>query len=103
MLAICKGSFVKMKLTLVIATFALVAFCSATEKLNSKEEIKDEPIFVKTLRNLHRGPPELPVTKRANIVTEWIEQKLDHFNEEDTRTWQMVSRKDYIPNDDITN
>jgi len=42
-------------------------------------------------KRLHEEPP-LPTTQnRADEVqTLWIEQKLDHFNESETRTWQMV-------------
>nr|XP_016940142.1 putative serine protease K12H4.7 [Drosophila suzukii] len=41
-------------------------------------------------KRLHEEPP-LPTTQnRADEVqTLWIEQKLDHFNESETRTWQM--------------
>ncbi|XP_032597694.1 putative serine protease K12H4.7 [Drosophila grimshawi] len=47
-------------------------------------------IFQRTFKQLH-GEPPLPANQnRADVVqTLWIEQKLDHFDESETRTWQM--------------
>eukprot|EP00099_Drosophila_melanogaster_P013078 NP_001287406.1 uncharacterized protein Dmel_CG3734, isoform B [Drosophila melanogaster] len=47
-------------------------------------------IFERTFKRIHEEPP-LPTTQnRADVVqTLWIEQKLDHFDPEETRTWQM--------------
>jgi len=42
--------------------------------------------------------PELPTPKSsAAVATRWIEQKLDHFDEKETRTWQMR----YMANDEF--
>lgn len=48
-------------------------------------------IFERTFKRIHEEPP-LPTTQnRADVVqTLWIEQKLDHFDPAETRTWQMV-------------
>ncbi|XP_037728852.1 putative serine protease K12H4.7 [Drosophila subpulchrella] len=41
-------------------------------------------------KRLHEEPPIQTTQNRADEVqTLWIEQKLDHFNESETRTWQM--------------
>lgn len=48
-------------------------------------------IFQRTFQQLHEEPPMLTAQSRADAVqTLWIEQKLDHFDETETRTWQMV-------------
>lgn len=48
-------------------------------------------IFQRTFKKLHEEPPLLTSQSRADEVqTLWIEQKLDHFDEAETRTWQMV-------------
>lgn len=48
-------------------------------------------IFQRTFQKLHEEPPLLTSQSRADEVqTLWIEQKLDHFDEGETRTWQMV-------------
>ncbi|XP_064550582.1 putative serine protease K12H4.7 [Drosophila montana] len=47
-------------------------------------------IFQRTFNQLHGEPPVPANQNRADEVqTLWIEQKLDHFNESETRTWQM--------------
>lgn len=49
-------------------------------------------IFQRTFQQLHEEPPMLTAQSRADVVqTLWIEQKLDHFDETETRTWQMVN------------
>lgn len=69
--------------TLLAAAFALMSAVTAT---------KDESIFERTFRQLHQEPPppEPATRNRANIQHLGIEQKLDNFNETETRTWQMV-------------
>lgn len=48
-------------------------------------------VFQQTFRQLHQEPPLPANQNRADVVqTLWIEQKLDHFNDADTRNWQMV-------------
>lgn len=39
--------------------------------------------------NLHREPFYTSVKRSSRVETKWIEQKLDNFNPNDTRTWQM--------------
>ncbi|XP_030556353.1 putative serine protease K12H4.7 [Drosophila novamexicana] len=47
-------------------------------------------IFQRTFNKLHGEPPVPANQNRADEVqTLWIEQKLDHFDESETRTWQM--------------
>ncbi|XP_067630738.1 putative serine protease K12H4.7 [Eurosta solidaginis] len=62
-------------------------FISAT-KANST-------LFVRSLDYLHREPPFGEATNRYVKDDMWIEQKLDHFNESNTETWQMR----YLMND----
>lgn len=63
-------------------------------KLN---EVHAENVFTTAFTNLHKdpGPQE---TTRAHIETNWIEQKLDHFDEKENRTWQMVRVKKKLIN-----
>ncbi|XP_023166088.2 putative serine protease K12H4.7 [Drosophila hydei] len=50
----------------------------------------NESIFGHTFKQLHSQPPVSANQNRADEVqTLWIEQKLDHFNIAETRTWQM--------------
>lgn len=69
--------------TVLAVVFALISVVTAT---------KDETIFERTFRQLHQEPPppEPATQNRANIEYLEIEQKLDNFNETETRTWQMV-------------
>ncbi|XP_020814042.1 putative serine protease K12H4.7 [Drosophila serrata] len=47
-------------------------------------------IFERTFKRLHEEPEQPATQNRADIVqTLWIEQKLDHFDASETRTWQM--------------
>ena len=69
------------KVVAILAVFALA---------NTQEETKNVPAFVKSLKNLYRGPPKMEVNKRANVETKWITQKLDHFDETNQNTWEMV-------------
>ena len=57
-------------------------------------QIKGDTVFFKALRNLHKDPGPHGFT-RANVETKWIEQKLDHFDMKENRTWQMVRIMDY--------
>ncbi|XP_030239775.1 putative serine protease K12H4.7 [Drosophila navojoa] len=47
-------------------------------------------IFERTFKKLHREPFD-PINQNRDdtVQTLWIEQKLDHFDESETRTWQM--------------
>lgn len=69
----------------VAAALAVLALVSAVE------ESKNEPAFVHTLKKLQRGPPTSMVASRA-VTTEWITQKLDHFDATNEKTWQMVRK-----------
>ncbi|XP_017085009.2 putative serine protease K12H4.7 [Drosophila eugracilis] len=47
-------------------------------------------IFERTFKRIHEEPPLPSNQNRADVVqTLWIEQKLDHFDSAETRTWQM--------------
>ncbi|XP_065355032.1 putative serine protease K12H4.7 [Calliphora vicina] len=75
-----------MKFTLtVVAIFAILALAKTQEQQLTKKV----PAFVKSLKKLQRGPPEIEVNSRAAVEIKWIEQKLDHFDEANEKTWQM--------------
>ncbi|XP_046804332.1 putative serine protease K12H4.7 isoform X2 [Lucilia cuprina] len=79
------------KLALIVAALlAVLAFANA----NEDEEV---PAFVKIFNELHKDPAPQQVNTRANVKTLWIEQKLDHFDANETRTWQMR----YMSNDEF--
>lgn len=68
---------------ILLAILAISALTRAADK-------EEGEAFVNIFNRLHKDPgPE--VKARANVVTDYIEQKLDHFDESETRTWQMVS------------
>lgn len=46
--------------------------------------------FRTIFEKLHEGPPPPLVQYRNNIHMKYIEQKLDHFDESEKRTWRMV-------------
>ncbi|KAL7728435.1 hypothetical protein ACLKA6_005194 [Drosophila palustris] len=46
------------------------------------------PASIKTMQDLHRGPPRQPSRKRTNVETRWITQKLDNFDEGNDATWE---------------
>ncbi|XP_058985392.1 putative serine protease K12H4.7 [Musca domestica] len=73
-----------MKLTLVV-----VGLLAAATLVKAVEDVKDVPTFVRTLENLYRGPPVDSHIESRAVQTEWITQKLDHFDEAEERTWQM--------------
>ncbi|XP_064550580.1 putative serine protease K12H4.7 [Drosophila montana] len=57
------------------------------------------PAFVQTLRELYRGPPPGQVgTKRSNVETRWILQKLDNFNDSNEEVWydRVLINEDYF-------
>ena len=68
----------------------VVAILAVLALANGQEETKNVPAFVKSLKKLYRGPPEEQLTRRANVETKWITQKLDHFDDTNQKTWQMV-------------
>uniref|UniRef100_A0A1L8EGF3 Putative serine protease n=1 Tax=Haematobia irritans TaxID=7368 RepID=A0A1L8EGF3_HAEIR len=77
---------------LAITLVALIAF-GAMVKAIEDQEIK---AFQNIFNRLHKEPgPEIKA--RANVVTLTIEQKLDHFDENETRTWNMR----YMANDEF--
>lgn len=47
--------------------------------------------FRKIFQKLHEEPPPPVPVFRNNINMNYIEQKLDHFDPNEKRTWQMVS------------
>ena len=49
--------------------------------------------FVDSWKKLYKAPPSPMVKSRSIVKTEWITQKLDHFDAAETRTFQMVSDK----------
>ena len=77
------------KLALILTGLIAVtaSFAAANDKLETSA-------FLKIFNELHQDPlaTQSPV-KRANVQTLWIEQKLDHFDENETRTWKMVGKR----------
>ncbi|XP_058985393.1 putative serine protease K12H4.7 [Musca domestica] len=85
-----------MKVTLWLVGVLALAGLARGYYLKQAEGVTENiPIFIKTLKELHRGPPKLAVP-RANVKTEWITQKLDPFDSKEERTWQMR----YMVNDE---
>lgn len=39
------------------------------------------------------GEPNAAIMTNANVEDKWFEQKLDHFNPTDVRTWNQVMRR----------
>lgn len=74
-------------LFLRLVSVALVALAS---RANSVEGKKDVPVFVKTLKGMNRGPPLRMVTRELTGEEKWITQPLDHFDETNTETFEMV-------------
>lgn len=74
------------KLALILTALIAVTgpFVAANEEL-------EKSAFLKIFNELHQDPlaTQTPA-KRANVQTLWIEQKLDNFDKNETRTWQMV-------------
>lgn len=70
------------KLSLILlAVVAGIAVAKAAEN--------DPQAFLNIFNARHKEPG--PQAKaRVNVVTSYIEQKLDHFDDKETRTWQMV-------------
>ncbi|XP_075145718.1 putative serine protease K12H4.7 [Haematobia irritans] len=81
-----------MKYTLTVVAILAAVLTTST----ALEDNKDEPAFVKILNKLNRGPPKFSMIESRAVTTEWITQKLDHFDESETRTWQMR----YMVNDE---
>ncbi|KAH8399237.1 hypothetical protein KR215_005391, partial [Drosophila sulfurigaster] len=75
----------KMKYYLVVLQLVLVlALFSSTVSLREPEI----PAFIKTLKEMHRGPPRQPITKDSHVKVRWITQKLDNFDDANNSTWQ---------------
>lgn len=79
-------SFTNM-LLLQLVSLAILALASQAHSLKLK---KDVPVFVKTLKELHRGPPQRTMTRADTAEEKWITQPLDHFDESNTKTYEMV-------------
>ncbi|XP_030374872.1 putative serine protease K12H4.7 [Scaptodrosophila lebanonensis] len=58
--------------------------------LGLTQALARDSIFKRTFQKLHEEPP-LPLKQARDdtVETLWIEQKLDHFDENEIRTWQM--------------
>ncbi|EDV98619.1 thymus-specific serine protease [Drosophila grimshawi] len=82
-----------MKYTLVLALLAPLA---SAANLNSDDS--RIPASVRTLNELHRGPPMQLISKRANVETRWISQKLDNFDEGNEEVWddRVLINEDYF-------
>uniref|UniRef100_A0A1L8EII6 Putative serine protease n=1 Tax=Haematobia irritans TaxID=7368 RepID=A0A1L8EII6_HAEIR len=83
-----------MKLTLQVLTtltFVVVLTKALSLQTTRNKDIisHNEPVFVKSLKKLYQGPPVQEAETKAKVQTNWITQKLDHFNSSETRTWQM--------------
>lgn len=76
-----------MQSTLAILTI-LVSLISA----NSLPEEVVLSDYVKSVSELHRGPPVQHSNQSSNVKTRWIIQKLDNFNNKNTRTWKNVRK-----------
>lgn len=71
-----------MKALFLCVTFFVAAFADDT---NSH--------FYRTFNKLHQEPPppEPSISGRIlDVKTNWINQKLDHFDESNDKTWKMV-------------
>lgn len=75
-----------MKPTLVILTI-LVPLISAVSVPAEDVEMSD---YVRTVNELHRGPPVQHSYQRSNVETRWISQKLDNFDENNDNVWDDV-------------
>lgn len=49
-------------------------------------------IFLSSFEELHKEP-NLQRTRSSCAQTLWIEQKRDHFNDEEKNNWKMVKRQ----------
>ncbi|XP_037942623.1 uncharacterized protein LOC119675488 [Teleopsis dalmanni] len=86
--------FIKMKLSLILVALGVLV-CSTIGGTDETTANKI-PVFLESFKKLHRGPPIVETQSRAIIETKWIEQKLDNFDESESRTWQMR----YMQNDE---
>lgn len=71
------------KLSVVLLVGAVVALGKTVPKADN--------IFRKSFTNLHKDPAP-PAQTRGHVQILSIKQRLDHFDENETRTWNMVSR-----------
>lgn len=78
-----------MKPTLVILTILvpLISAVSLPEHFSLEDYDSD---YVKTVNELHRGPPVQHSYQRSNVETRWISQKLDNFDEDNEKVWNDV-------------
>ncbi|EDV98620.1 putative serine protease K12H4.7 [Drosophila grimshawi] len=81
-------------LVVQLVSLLLVVLASQANSLKWK---KDVPVFVKTLWDLHRGPPQQKGISLDKATEEWITQPLDHFDESNEKTYQMR----YLINDEF--
>lgn len=78
-----------MKPTLVIVTILvpLISAGSLPEHFSLEDFNSD---YVRTVNELHRGPPVQHSYQRSNVETRWISQKLDNFDENNENVWDDV-------------
>ncbi|XP_034116282.2 thymus-specific serine protease-like [Drosophila albomicans] len=84
-----KFSLVILQLVLVLAPFA------STVSLREPEI----PAFIKTLKEMHQGPPRHPTTRKSHVKTRWITQKLDNFDKANNETWQdriLINERHFV-------
>lgn len=56
--------------------------------------VSSSNVFSRTFNELHDDPgPQ--TASRVWVPTKWIDQRLDHFDDDETRTWQMVRISEY--------
>ncbi|XP_062123870.1 putative serine protease K12H4.7 [Drosophila sulfurigaster albostrigata] len=73
-----------MKYSLKVLQLVLVLAPLSTASLMEPEI----PAFIKTMKEMHQGPPRHPTTRKSHVKTRWITQKLDNFDEANNKTWQ---------------
>uniref|UniRef100_A0A1A9X1K7 Serine protease K12H4.7 n=1 Tax=Glossina brevipalpis TaxID=37001 RepID=A0A1A9X1K7_9MUSC len=76
------------KLSAILLVGAVIALGKTVTKADS--------IFLKTFQNLHKDPAP-PAQTRASVQILSIKQQLDHFDQNETRTWSMR----YMANDEF--
>lgn len=83
----------KFYLTVVLILGCCLALAKSQLRDVEEESGKHIPAFVRSLKDLQRGPPvqELDNSRaKARVSTKWITQKLDNFDDANNKTWEMV-------------
>lgn len=84
----------KFSLTVVLILGCCLALAKSQLRDVEEESGKHIPAFVRTLKELQRGPPVEEFDDgraTARVSTKWITQKLDNFDESNDKTWEMVN------------